>query len=445
MGVSHLLWFTTARFLSDEQFREPQMKSTPVIAVLAPLALAAALLAIPADEAWADQSGHSGGSYPLHDAAYRGDLTDVIHLLGNAHRLAVNKENRFDSVPLHLAAQYGHVPVVATLIAAGADVNAKNDAGSSPLHYAAQNGHAPVVATLIAAGANVNAKNDSDYGGWSPLLYAVQSDHAPVVAALIAAGADVNTKNNSGDTPLHYAAEKGNATIAATLIASGADVNAKNRYGGTPLRRVWDSTESRFHIIPRPTDLVASILIAVGGHWGTACVNTAIANPMGPSPPCICEPPNAETNHNSGCACPAGAFAHGDPSTAACYADHAPISHNLRHNVLFAVTTRNPTLVAHLIFGHGQNPDGKYYELHWAAQGGYESAAKALIEGGADIDRKNDAGDAPLHSAVRNERAELLVTLLLERGAGRRREGAMTATRPCIWRRSEPTRRKISG
>ena len=39
-----------------------------------------------------------------------------------------------------------------------------------------------------------------------------------------------------------------------------------------------------------------------------------------------------------------------------------------------------------------------------------------MIEGGADIDRKNGAGDAPLHPAVRNGRAEL-ITLLLLRGA----------------------------
>ena len=65
-----------------------------------------------------------------------------------------------------------------------------------------------------------------------------------------------------------------------------------------------------------------------------------------------------------------------------------------------------------------QNPDDDD-ALHAAALGGHHQAAKALIEGGADIDRKNDdqdGGDAPLHVAVRNGRVPL-ITLLLQRGA----------------------------
>ena len=121
---------------------------------------------------------------------------------------------------------------------------------------------------------------------------------------------------------------------------------------------------------------------------------------------------------NSGCECPAGAFAHGDLSTAACHAGHAPIPHNL-DGWLSAIRANNPTLVAHFISGMGKTRTEQC--IAFGGGGGYHQAAETLIEDGADIDRKNGAGDAPLHPAVRNERAEL-ITLLLQRGGGRGRE-----------------------
>ena len=124
--------------------------------------------------------------------------------------------------------------------------------------------------------------------------------------------------------------------------------------------------------------------------------------------------PNAD---NSGCECPAGAFAHGDPATAACHAGHAPIPHGL-DEWLSAIQGLDLTLVAHFIFGHQQDPDDddEVYHLHMAAKKGNLTLATYLIAGGADINRIDGDDDAPLHPAVRNDRAEL-ITLLLQRGA----------------------------
>ena len=121
--------------------------------------------------------------------------------------------------------------------------------------------------------------------------------------------------------------------------------------------------------------------------------------------------------NNAGCECPAGAFAHGDPSTVACHAGHAPIPHNL-NGWLSAISANNPTLVAHFISGHGQHPDedNHRYHLHSAASAGDLALAKVLIAGGANLDRENAAGNAPLHLAVWSKRVEL-ITLLLQRGA----------------------------
>ena len=234
-----------------------------LLAPLAPLALAGALLAVPADEARAD-SGHPGGRYALHCAAGKdGDLAAVVHLLGSAHGIDVNARNGSDSyscgggwggsgwdyTPLHSAAYYGRATIAATLIAAGAYVNAKNHFGETPLHKAAKYGHASVVSLLLSAGANVNAKgemkNVKGNGGWTPLHVAAIYGHATIAAALIEAGAYVNATTDSGKTPLHWAALKGSAAAAAALIAAGAYVNATTNSGKTPLdlaheKKEWD-------------------------------------------------------------------------------------------------------------------------------------------------------------------------------------------------------------
>ena len=520
----------------------------------------------------ADPPGDCHAENALHEAARTGDLDAVNHLI-TVHMADVNATTSYGETPLHKAAHNGPASIVSVLLAAGAEVSIKRSDGETPLHLAAGNGHADIASMLLSA------------------------------------GADVNAEDNYGNTPLH---EPDNASVVSVLLAAGAEVNAKNQYGDTPLRDAasWAAGP-----------LIISVLIAAGGHWGEACENAAVVNPAGPSPPCVCESPNVETNlgacevvaecdspsvldagtnrcdcpapnvgtdgadapgvcavpsaqvcggedppeyyaatlsacvpfadcragatldggtntcecappsaldgtglgceftsascmaatlhytgtacepladctapavrnaatnlceclapnldfggadcrapseascaehydppkfydqtagecgdrlfpchdsaivkaDNSGCECADGDFAHGGPSggfwffsrsrgewrksdTAECHADHAPIQHYI-NGWLDAVFGNNPTLVAHFISDHGQDPDGNN-ALHSAARNGYYSAAKALIEGGADIDRKRN-GEAPLHMAVRNERGPL-ITLLLQRGA----------------------------
>ena len=247
------------------------------VALLAPLALAA-LLAIPADEARADDGHEWWGHYPLSEAAGRnGDLAMVIHLLGRAHGVHVNAKSSSGYTPLHRAVLYDRATIVATLLAAGADVNAKTNSGYTPLHEAAQHSRVAIVARLLAAGADVNARSGlhqfetplhiaagdgrativatliaagadvhaKDRSGSTPLQVAVNprrytccgvSVNPSVVLLLLAAGADVNAENNSGQTPLHDAVQYGRVAIVDTLITAGADVNAKGRFDGeTPL------------------------------------------------------------------------------------------------------------------------------------------------------------------------------------------------------------------
>ena len=257
------------------------------------------LLAVPADPARAHNNNSAAlhaETYPLHEAAFQGDLDSVNHFL-NAHRADVHQETQFTEgfyqdgqTPLHYAARNGSASVIPALVAAGADVNAKGGRdgtdrtpqGHTPLHYAADGGHAAAVSVLLAEGADPNVKAK---GGGTPLHEVfTDSGSAAVVAALLAGGASVNVKNDVGAAPLHVAAlgysnhgEEDKVLRVSLLIDAGADVNAKNNNGRTPL---YNSNAG---------SPIRALLLAAGAHWGEPCPDGAAVNPARSSPPCVCE------------------------------------------------------------------------------------------------------------------------------------------------------------
>ncbi|KFX90066.1 hypothetical protein V490_06669 [Pseudogymnoascus sp. VKM F-3557] len=138
---------------------------------------------------------------------------------------------------LQLSAAAGHSKVVATLLAAGADVNATNavDRGCTALQVASRSGNLEIVESLVKYGADVNARAAYN-NGRTALQAAAEHGHFDIVATLLAAGADVNSVNNSDSgTALQAAAKHGYLNIVERLLDAGADVNAVND-SGTALR-----------------------------------------------------------------------------------------------------------------------------------------------------------------------------------------------------------------
>jgi uncharacterized protein len=75
------------------------------------------------------------------------------------------------------------------------------------------------------------------------------------------------------------------------------------------------------------------------------------------------------------------------------------------------------TLLANNADVHARSQNAmKNQPLHAAAAGKATKAARALIDGGADVNATQVSGFTPLHSAAQNGNRELVV-LLLERGA----------------------------
>ena len=343
----------------------PQFSTLRLVGIIA---LVAVLFAVSANNAQADDAGHSDS---LHDAVGVNDVTLVGHLL-TIHMADVNKMAGSDLrgsrvvfwSPLHAAAFFGYEEIAGLLIDHGATVSAKDVQGETPLHIAAHFGRTEVLRLLINSGAELDVKdnakqtalldalqnhhlktknsalllieqgadvNETDNAGRAALHYAMEYGDMDIARRLIEKGANINAQENDGDTPLHEAMHHRQVSLALLLIDNGADIDAKNKHDGdTPLheaagyRRIDlarllidngadTNAKNKAGITPLSragyNTEIAQFLIDKGGQFGTPC-------PEGQSPSasqrCICSP-----NH----------FAHGDPRSFACIAGHAPIMH----------------------------------------------------------------------------------------------------------------------
>ena len=136
---------------------------------------------------------------------------------------------------LHVAAGYGRVDIVQSLIERNADVNGTLSRGLTPIHQATRNGHGDVVRILLnARNTDVNTM-DSD--GWTALHVAAYEGHDKVVQTLLKTkNIDVNAVKKDGKTSLHFAAYQGHKNIVQTLLkAKNIDVNAMDSDGWTAL------------------------------------------------------------------------------------------------------------------------------------------------------------------------------------------------------------------
>lgn len=129
---------------------------------------------------------------------------------------------------LYLALREGADEVAALLVAhPGLDVESPNAAGETLLMMAALRGRLPVMATLIARGAQVRRP------GWTPLHYAASGQEPRAIDLLLAHGAEVDARSPNGSTPLMLAAGYGAIDGAVLLLRRGADPALRNQAGLT--------------------------------------------------------------------------------------------------------------------------------------------------------------------------------------------------------------------
>lgn len=85
--------------------------------------------------------------YPLHNFAAKGDLAEVdIRLKQNYDHSLIDSVG---CAPIHYAAHYGCISVVATLLGAGCSPNIQDGELNTPLHLAARKGYIPLAKCLL--------------------------------------------------------------------------------------------------------------------------------------------------------------------------------------------------------------------------------------------------------------------------------------------------------
>ncbi|CAM9760384.1 unnamed protein product [Ectocarpus sp. 12 AP-2014] len=130
---------------------------------------------------------------------------------------------------LHVAAARGTEKTSTALMIAGADPNLRDREGSSPLHRAAEAGHDGVVGSLLLKGAQVDAQT---HVGRTPLHLAASEDHTLCISELLLGGAEKDVVDGNGETPLFTAAANNHRGGVEKLLAAGANggIRANNDY-----------------------------------------------------------------------------------------------------------------------------------------------------------------------------------------------------------------------
>lgn len=184
-------------------------------------------------------------SHPLlHWAALDDRLDEIKYLTSmpqhNNNNLLLSKlvdqRNVRGETALHWACIRGHTRAIHELISrCNADIHAACAKGYSAMHLAAQNGHVMVMAQLARKGLPVDVR---DNNGRTPLHWAAYKGFDPTVRWLLSHGADPTAMDWEKCLPVHWAALRGHSGTIRLLVETGASgplLKSKDRTGGTPL------------------------------------------------------------------------------------------------------------------------------------------------------------------------------------------------------------------
>jgi ankyrin repeat protein len=260
--------------------------------------------------------------------------------------------------------------LLVAIAAAGATVPAIAHAQSALLD-AARSGDGARALAAIDENADVKATAPD---GTTALHWAVYHDDVALVDELIARGADVNAANQFGSTPMIEAATVGNAVVLAKLLDAGADVESPGADGQTALMVVARSNnlEAARLLLDHGADVDAKELWRqqTALHWAAAENQPAMVRLL------------IERGAN---------------------VDARSIENKWPRQV-----TGEPRRM--------YRPMGGLTPLLYAAREGCLDCARALIEGGANIDLPDPKNITPLFLAIDNFHFDL-AKYLIEAGA----------------------------
>ncbi|XP_076110594.1 uncharacterized protein LOC143079244 [Mytilus galloprovincialis] len=216
------------------------------------------------------------GDLPLHIAVVHENIVMVqkfVHLMSISGK-SVDKFNKAQQTPLHIAVELKFIQAVHTLLLAGSnpnlvnkngetcihiavksnsvdclhlifkytmkpDLNARNFDGLAPIHIAVMKNNMEIVRFLLAERADVNIQDGKS--GRTPLFYSVEGNLIPMVELFQKVGANLDLPNYASVTAVMAAQARGFHEIASMLLRcmdSKAYLEMKEREKGTPVKKV---------------------------------------------------------------------------------------------------------------------------------------------------------------------------------------------------------------
>jgi ankyrin repeat protein len=252
----------------------------------------------------------------------------------------------------------------------------------------------------ILAGATFRAHAD---GAPHSLIEAVRAENREAAIALLEQRVDVNATMSDGTTALHWAAHNGDADLVKRLIQARAKVNVANGYGATPMHEAAERADAE----------VIKLLLKAGAdvespnpEGQTALMTVVRTNRIEAAKLLIAR--GAKVN----------AIEQWRGQTA----------------LMWASAQSQPEMVK-LLIKHGADVDARSWVRQWprkvtaeprpqnrpaggltpllfAAREGCTACAKALVEGGADINLADPDNITPLLMSVLNARFDVATYLI---------------------------------
>ena len=216
------------------------------------------------------------GDLPLHIAVVHENIVMVqkfVHLMSISGK-SVDKYNKAQQTPLHIAVELKFIQAVHTLLLAGSnpnlvnkngencihmavkansleclqlifkysqrtDINARNFDGLAPIHVAVMKNNMDIVRFLLAEKADINIQDGKS--GRTPLFYAVEGNIVPMVELFQKVGANLDLPNYASITAVMAAQARGYHEVASMLLRcmdSKAYLEMKEKEKGTPVKKV---------------------------------------------------------------------------------------------------------------------------------------------------------------------------------------------------------------
>jgi ankyrin repeat protein len=257
------------------------------------------------------------------------------------------------------------------------DVDAKNDDECTPLHFAAEKGHTEMAELLIKKGADVNAKDEF---GCTPLHKAAYNGHIEVVKLLIKAGADVEVKDDLGHTPMIWAIREDKTGVEKLLKEVEEELiksKVKSKEASKPLLQV----------------------AAEKGHTAMVELLAKAGSDMSVKKDSITKTLSHLAGWNG------YTSSYGKEEEISILKREGLSGERKKNEALFWALQNNETELARwLIIRRGANVNKKNKNgsapLHWAAWWGNTEVAKLLIKAGVNVNDKDKYGWTPLRMAM---------------------------------------------